>query len=120
MNIEQIHEYCLSLHGVTEDMPFGEDTLVFRVKSKIFALLNLEGEIRINLKCDPIRAIALREEFSAIIPGYHMNKQHWNTVIMNGSLKKDLITSLIDHSYELIVECLPKIKKEELKRLKKK
>ncbi len=120
MNIEQIREYCLSLQGVTEDMPFGDDTLVFRVMNKIFALVNLEGEIRINLKCDPARAIVLREEFSSIIPGYHMNKRHWNTMIMDGNLKKDLITSLIDHSYELIVISLPKIKKEELKRLKRK
>jgi predicted DNA-binding protein (MmcQ/YjbR family) len=117
MNIEQIREYCLSLKGVTEDMPFGNDTLVFRVMNKIFALTNLEGEIWINLKCDPAKAIELREEHSAIIPGYHMNKQHWNTVTMNGSLKKDLVTSLIDHSYELVAESLPKAKKEELKRI---
>jgi len=120
MNIEQIREYCLSLKGVTEDMPFGDDTLVFRVMNKIFALINLDGEIRINLKCEPSRAISLREEFSAIIPGYHMDKKHWNTLIMNGILKKDLVTELIDHSYELIVESLPKNKKEEIKQYKKK
>lgn len=118
MNIEQIREYCLSLQGVTEDMPFGDDTLVFRVMNKIFALVNLDGEIRINLKCEPSRAIALREEFSSILPGYHMNKQHWNTLVMDGSLKNQLITTLIDHSYELIAESLPKIKREELKGLK--
>lgn len=117
MNIEQIREYCLSLHRVTEDMPFGEDTLVFRVMNKIFALVNLDGETRINLKCDPSRAITLREEYQAIIPGYHMNKQHWNTIILDGSLKKELVTSLIVHSYELIAESLPRAKKEELKRL---
>ncbi len=119
MNSEQIREYCLNLPAVTEDMPFGDDTLVFRIKNKIFALLNLEGEIRLNLKCDPERAIALREEFSAIIPGYHMNKAHWNTLIMNDSLKVELIRSLIDHSYELIIESLPKAVKEELKHYKK-
>ncbi len=117
MNIEQIREYCLSLNGVTEDMPFGDDTLVFRVMNKIFALVNLSGETTINLKCDPARAIELREEHHAIIPGYHMNKQHWNTIIMDGSLKKELVTSLIDHSYDLIVASLPKVKKEELKRI---
>ncbi len=119
MNIEQIREYCLSLKGVTEDMPFGDDTLVFRVMNKIFALVNLEGETRINLKCDPGRAIELREEHPAIIPGYHMNKAHWNTVIIDGSLKWDLVTSLIDHSYELIVESLPKVKQEALNKIKK-
>jgi predicted DNA-binding protein (MmcQ/YjbR family) len=117
MNIEQIREYCLSLHGVTEDMPFGDDTLVLRVMNKIFALVNLSGETSINLKCDPSRAIELREEHHAIIPGYHMNKLHWNTVNMDGSLKKELVTSLIDHSYELIVASLSKAKKEELKRI---
>ena len=117
MNIEQIREYCLSLHGVTEDMPFGDDTLVFRVMNKIFALVNLSGETSINLKCDPSRAIDLREEHPSIIPGYHMNKQHWNTIIMDGRLKKELITSLIDHSYELVAASLPKAKKEELKRI---
>jgi predicted DNA-binding protein (MmcQ/YjbR family) len=117
MNIEQIREYCLSIPGVTEDMPFGDDTLVFRVADKIFALVNLDGETRINLKCDPARAIELREEHPAIIPGYHMNKQHWNTVIMDESLNRELVTSLIDHSCELIISGLPKAKKEELKRL---
>jgi predicted DNA-binding protein (MmcQ/YjbR family) len=120
MNLEQIREYCLSLHAVTEDMPFGDDTLVFRVMNKIFALVNISGETSINLKCDPPRAIELREEYPSIIPGYHMNKQHWNTVYMDGRLKKELVTSLIDHSYELIAESLPKAKKDELKRLKKK
>jgi predicted DNA-binding protein (MmcQ/YjbR family) len=118
MNIEQIREYCLSLNAVTEDMPFGDDTLVFRVMNKIFALVNLDGEISINLKCDPAKAIELREEFPAIIPGWHMNKIHWNTLKMDGSLKHELITSLIRHSYELIVESLPKSKQEELKRHK--
>jgi predicted DNA-binding protein (MmcQ/YjbR family) len=119
MNVEQIREYCLSLQGVTEDMPFGEDTLVFRVMNKIFALTNLEGEIWINLKCDPARAVELREEHTAIVPGYHMNKRHWNSLIMNGSLKRELVTSLIDHSYELVAGSLPETKRKERKRLKK-
>lgn len=117
MNIEQIREYCLSLPGVTEDMPFGDDTLVFRVMNKIFALVNLEGETRINLKCDPGKAIELREEYPSIIPGYHMNHEHWNTVIMDGSLKREFVNSLIDHSYTLVANSLPKKVKEELRKI---
>ena len=116
MNVEELREYCLSKKGVTEDMPFGEDTLVFRVMDKIFLLTNLEGELRINLKCDPARAIELREENPAVIPGYHMNKKHWNTVIMDGSLTRKLVLSLIDHSYELVAESLPGGKKNELRK----
>ena len=119
MDIEQIRDYCLSLDGVTEDMPFGDDTLVFRVMNKIFALVNLEGETFINLKCDPAKAIELREEYPSILPGYHMNKTHWNSVYMNGGLKYELVTSLIRHSYDLIAESLPKNKKEELNKYKK-
>jgi predicted DNA-binding protein (MmcQ/YjbR family) len=118
MNIESIREHCLSLKGTTEDMPFGDDTLVFRVMDKIFALANLSGQLSVNLKCDPARAIELREEYSSIIPGYHMNKTHWNTLIMDGSLKRELIKGLIEHSYQLIVDSLPGSKKEELKKLK--
>jgi predicted DNA-binding protein (MmcQ/YjbR family) len=117
MNIEDLREYCLSKKGVTEDLPFGDDTLVFRVMDKIFVLANLEGELQINLKCDPSRAIELREEYPAIIPGYHMNKRHWNTIIMDGSLSRNLVFTFIDYSYDLIVEGLPKGKKEELKTL---
>jgi len=115
MNIEELREYCLVKKGVTEDMPFGDDTLVFRVMDKIFLLTNLEGELRINLKCDPTRAIELREENPAIIPGYHMNKKHWNTLIMDGSLSRKLVLSLIQHSYELVAENLTRVKKVELK-----
>jgi len=119
MNIEELREYCLVKKGVTEDMPFGDDTLVFRVMDKIFLLTNLEGELRINLKCDPTRAIELREEYPAIIPGYHMNKQHWNTLVMDGSLNRILVFLLIDHSYDLVVESLPGVKKNELKKFNK-
>jgi len=117
MNIEDLREYCLSKKGVTEDLPFGNDTLVFRLMNKIFVLANLEGELQINLKCNPVWAIELREEYPVIIPGYHMNKQHWNTIIMDGSLNRKLVFSLIDHSYDLIFDGLPKGKKEELKNL---
>jgi predicted DNA-binding protein (MmcQ/YjbR family) len=108
MNIEEFREYCLSKTGVTEEFPFGETTLVFKVKGKMFALTNLEGDWSINLKCKPERAIELREKFQAILPGYHMNKTHWNTVMMDGSLSEKLILELIDHSYQLVVDKLPK------------
>ena len=88
--------------GVTESLPFGDDTLVFKKKGKIFALVNLEGELNLNLKCNPDYAIELRERFSSIIPGYHMNKKHWNTVCIDGSITDTIIFSLIDHSFEIV------------------
>lgn len=78
MNIEKLRDYCLAKPAVSEDFPFDETTLVFKVVGKIFAFTDLEGELRINLKCDPERAISLREQYPAIMPGYHMNKKHWN------------------------------------------
>jgi len=108
MNIEEFREYCLSKPEVTEDFPFDEVTLVFKVMGKMFALTNLDGEWSLNLKCDPERAIALREEYPAIKPGFHMHKAHWNTIIMDGSLKSGLIKELIDHSYQLVVNKLPR------------
>jgi predicted DNA-binding protein (MmcQ/YjbR family) len=93
--------------GVTEEFPFGEDTLVFKVIGKMFALTNLDGDWSLNLKCDPERAIELREKYPAIQPGYHMSKVHWNTVMMDGSLSRDFILQLIDHSYQLVVDKLP-------------
>lgn len=114
MNIEEFRDYCLAKKGVTESFPFDETTLVFKV-IKMFALTDTEDEFRINLKCDPERAIALREEYpDYIIPGYHMNKQHWNTIIMHGNVPEKLIYELIDHSYELIVSSLTKKQREEL------
>ena len=107
MNIEEFREYCMSKSGVTEEFPFGEDTLVFKVMGKMFALTNLDGDWSLNLKCDPERAIEFREKFPAIQPGYHMNKVHWNTVMMDGSLKDDFVRQLIDHSYQLVVDKLP-------------
>lgn len=118
MNIEEFREYCLSKPGVTEEFPFGETTLVFKVMAKIFTLTNLEGDWSLNLKCDPERAIELREKYPAILPGYHMNKVHWNTIMMDGSLSPDLILKMIDHSYNLIVDKLTEKQKAELKRLK--
>ena len=108
MNIESLREYCISKKAVTEDFPFGETTLVFRVKNKIFLLVSLDSDpLQFNAKAQPDKAIELREEYSSIIPGYHMNKKHWNTIILDGSLSTKLIKELIDDSYNLIVQSLP-------------
>lgn len=109
MDLETLRTYTLSKKAVTEDMPFGEDTLVFRVLGKIFALTGLDIEgCRVNLKCDPDYAIELREQYDDIIPGYHMNKKHWNTVICDNALDDKFIRSLIDHSYDMVVKSMPK------------
>ena len=116
MDVETLRSYCLSKKAVTEDFPFGEDTLVFRVMNKIFLLVSLSSSpLQFNAKCAPEKAIELREQYEAIIPGYHMNKKHWNTVILDGSLSTSLIKEIIDNSYELIVQSLPKKDKEALK-----
>lgn len=117
MNIEEIRIYCLSKAGVTESFPFDEVTLVFKVKNKMFALLSLDDAHGISLKCDPERAIELREKYPAIIPGYHLNKQLWNTIQIDASISEKLIKELIDHSYDLIVASLPKKLKQELENL---
>jgi predicted DNA-binding protein (MmcQ/YjbR family) len=117
MNIEQIREYCLKKKGVTEEFPFDEETLVFKVVGKIFLLASLESiPLQINLKCDPEKAIELREEFESVQPGYHMNKKHWNTIIIDGTVPAKKILEWIDHSYNLVVSGL---KKSDLKKLKK-
>jgi predicted DNA-binding protein (MmcQ/YjbR family) len=104
MDIESIRDYCISKKGASESFPFGEDTLVFKVKGKIFALVNLDGDLSINLKCDPVLAIELRERYAAVTPGYHMNKKHWNTIMLNGFVPDKEIFAWIDHSYDLIAE----------------
>ena len=109
MHLDALRSYCLAKPATSEDMPFGDDVLVFRVKNKMFALTNLnELPTSVNLKCDPERAIELREAHAAVQPGYHMNKQHWNTVVLDGSLDARLVRELIDHSYALVVAGLPK------------
>jgi predicted DNA-binding protein (MmcQ/YjbR family) len=92
----------LNKENVTEEFPFGEDTLVFKVKGKIFAITDIETFEGINLKCDPEKATQLREQYDAVQPGYHMNKKHWNTVTMDGSISDKLVKEWIDHSYELV------------------
>lgn len=104
MNIESLRQYCLSKPGVEETLPFGPDTLVFKVNNKVFLLTGLdEAELRFNVKCDPDKAIELREEFSCVLPGYHMNKKHWNTIVVDGSVSTKQLKEWIDHSYELVV-----------------
>lgn len=108
MNIEEYRDYCVSKAAVTEHFPFDQRTLVFKVAGKMFALCDVEDFDGINLKCDPERAVELREKFEGIKPGYHMSKIHWNTVATDGSVSDKLIRELIDHSYDLIVTSLPK------------
>jgi len=102
MNIETLREYCISKKGATEGFPFGEDTLVFKTDGKIFALVNLDGDLSINLKCEPAFALELRERYASVTPGYHMNKKHWNTVLLDETISDKEIFSWIDHSYELV------------------
>ena len=112
MNIETLRDYCLSKSHVEETFPFGPETLVFKVMDKIFLLAGLEQPDRFNVKCNPERAVGLREEYEEVQPGYHMNKTHWNTVHMNGRLSESQLREMIDHSYDLIVKSLPKSKQE--------
>lgn len=114
MNIEELREYCLSKKGVTERFPFDDVTLVFKVADKMFALTSLNRDLSVNLKCDPEKVIELREEFSAVLPGYHMNKKHWNTVMIDGTVSDKQICEWIDHSYELVVKSLTKAQREQL------
>ena len=114
MNIEELREYCLKKKAVTESFPFDKFTLVFKVKGKMFALLPLERVPQINLKCDPEKAIELREHYAAVTPGYHMDKRLWNTVQIDGSIPDNLIREWIDDSYQLVVAKLPKKDREGL------
>jgi len=108
MNVETFREYCLAKKGVTEEFPFDENTLVFKVMGKIFALTNLEkSNFTINLKCEPEKAILLREQYKAVQPGYHMNKKHWNTIYAE-NISDNLLKQWIDDSYRLVVAGLPK------------
>ena len=114
MNIETIREYCLSLPAATEDFPFDETTLVFRVSGKIFAMIDLEDTEWFVLKCDPEYAIELREEHQEITGAWHMNKKHWNQLNLFGSLSDKQILTLIDHSYDLVFKKLTRKRREEI------
>ena len=108
MNIEEIRDYCLSFKATSECLPFDDDTLVFKVDSKMFALVNLTGPTNLNLKCQPHKAIELRERYPDVTPGYHMNKTHWNTVMIRGTISETLIKDWIAESYNLVFSSLPK------------
>ena len=114
MTLDYFRDFCLSLPHVTEDTPFGPDVLVFRVGGKIFALMDMETFPYVNLKCDPERALQLREEYPGITPGYHMNKKLWNSVSTQGNVPDPLILELAKDSYQLILESLPKKVRESL------
>ena len=114
MNIEQYRNYCIAKKGVTEGFPFDENTLVFKVMGKMFALTGVDSFNFINLKCDPEKAVELREQFNGIKPGYHMNKNHWNSVYLNEDVQDEMIYQLIDDSYNLIVKSLTKKLQQEL------
>lgn len=114
MYLDEIRTYCLNKRGTEEAFPFDTITLVFKVGGKMFALIDADEAKSINLKCDPERAEELREQYDSIIPGYHMNKKHWNTVLLDGSIDRSLIFELIDHSYDLVYASLPKKIKNEL------
>ncbi len=114
MHIESFRTYCLAKKGVTEELPFGEGTLVYKVMGKMFALTGMEGHpLSFNLKCDPELAMELREQYACVQPGYHMNKKHWNTVTADGSVSDVVLQEWIDHSYNLVVKGLPKSLRQE-------
>jgi len=117
MNIEDLREYCLSKKGTTDAFPFDEDILVFKVMGKMFCLTSLSEPDSINLKCDPEKAIELREQYPSVQPGYHMSKKMWNTVVIDGSVSKKLLKEWIDHSYDQVVAGLTKKIKAELNSL---
>ena len=108
MNIEDFRDYCLAKPGVTEEAPFGPETLVFKVGGKIFALTDIDTFSSINLKCDPERAADLREAHDYVLPGFHTNKKHWNTVLIGAGTAETQLRELIDHSYGLVLTALPK------------
>lgn len=112
MNIEEFREYCLSKKGVTECFPFDETTLVFKVLNKMFTLTDIEDKFSFNVKCDPGKADELRSVYPCVLPGYHMNKQQWNTVIVDGSVSDRLLKEWIDDSYDLIVAKMTKKQKQ--------
>ena len=117
MDLENVRSYCLKKKGVSESLPFNEDTPVYKVMGKIFLLSNLTPPISINIKCDPELAVELREKYDSVTPGFHMNKLHWNTVILDGSIPGKYIYEWIDLSYELVVNSLTKKDKENISTL---
>ncbi len=115
MNSEELRDHCLSFPGTEEAFPFGPETSVFKVAGKLFALSRLaENPVRVSLKCDPPLAEQLREAHAAVLPGYHLNKRHWNTVIIDGSLSDKSIAEMVEDSYDLVVSKLPRARRRAL------
>ncbi|MEO7210651.1 MAG: MmcQ/YjbR family DNA-binding protein [Chitinophagaceae bacterium] len=113
MDVEMLRDYCLTFNHVSEEFPFGNDTLVFKVMGKIFLLAGLDNTpLEFNVKCDPEKAIEFREQYESILPGYHMNKKHWNTVILDGSIPLKFAKQMIRDSYDLVYASLPKSKRD--------
>lgn len=120
MNIESLRSYCIKKPFVTEEFPFDEVTLVFKVLNKAFLLTGLdEPELKFNVKCDPEKAIELREQYTCVQPGFHMNKKHWNTIHDDGSVSDQLLKEWIDHSYEMVIAGMSKKDQEKVKVKKK-
>ena len=115
MKVSLLHEHIMQKNNVSEERPFGADFLVFKIGGKIFAILAVEASpLRLNLKCEPDQALFLRDVYPAVKPGYHMNKRHWNTVILDESLSDDVIFEMIDESYNLVVKKLPRLIRKEI------
>jgi len=114
MDLEKVREYCLKKNGVTESLPFDEETPVYKVMDKMFCLANLTPPFSINIKCDPEKAVELREKYDDVQPGYHMSKIHWNTVLLGTTIPDKLLMQWIDDSYNLVVSKLSKADKEKL------
>mgnify|MGYP001159217448 CR=1 FL=1 len=113
MDIKALSSYCLSKKSSIEDYPFGNDVLVVKVSSKMFALINdNNNQLKISLKCDPFIADSLRQQYSSITPGYHLNKNHWNTILIDGTISEQELFEMIDHSYELVFKGLKKSEKD--------
>jgi predicted DNA-binding protein (MmcQ/YjbR family) len=118
MHLDELREYCINKKGVEEGFPFGGDTLVFKVMGKIFLLSGIDSQpVQFNAKCDPEKAIELRENYPCVLPGYHMNKQHWNTIICDGLVSDKQLQEWIDDSYNLVASSLTKRLKSELENL---
>ena len=119
MNIETLQQHCLSKKGVTEETPFGPDNLVYKVGGKMFLLASLDAiPLRFNVKCDPEEAIQLRDTYSSVLPGYHMSKKHWNTIVADGTVSDKLLQQWIDASYNLVLDSLSKKLKQEILQIK--
>lgn len=115
MDFQTISSYCLLKKGAIQDYPFGNDVLVIKVASKMFALISEQkNQLTISLKCDPVLAENLRQQYPCITPGYHLNKSHWNTIVVDGSLSKSELSKMIDHSYDLVFKGLKKLDKESI------